>query len=166
MERVSLDDVDPEPHPAGVNSDRRPLSTALGATDVAIVHYTLDPGEQFSGELHAHGDQEELFYVLEGTATFERLPADRKTPHTAESVVVSAGELIRFAPGEFQCGRNKSDKQVVGLAIAAPGVCHDWDQIETFAPCPECGERTIHDLSVGDGMIIDCHECGNELRVG
>lgn len=165
MKHVSLEEVDPEPHPAGVNTGRRPLSKMLGATDVAVVHYTLAPGEQFSGELHTHGDQEELFYVLEGTATFEHLPADWKTPEDAEYVEVSAGELIRFAPGEFQCGRNESDDQVGGLVVAAPGARHDWDRIETFAPCPECGERTLHGLSVEEGMVVDCHECGNELRV-
>lgn len=165
MEHVSVDEVEREPHPAGVNTDRLPLSDALGTDDVTVVRYELDPGEQFSGAIHTHHDQEELFYVLEGTATFDRLPPAADDPTDAEQVTVSAGELVRFAPGEFQCGRNKSTDTVVGLAIAAPGDQHDWDALETYAPCPECGEQTLHGVSADEGMVIDCQICGNELRV-
>jgi len=31
----------------------------------------LAPGDAFPGGLHTHGDQEEVFYVLSGIATFE-----------------------------------------------------------------------------------------------
>ena len=170
MEKVAVDDVADEPHPMGVNTERTPLSGPLGAEDVAVVHYSLAPGEQFSGGLHAHHDQEEVFYVLAGTATFEHrgydeAPEDDPRAGT-EKTEVAAGEAIRFEPKEFQCGRNESDERVVGLAIAAPSSRHDWEQIESFAPCPECGEVTSHFvLEPTDGFGIRCDECDNELRL-
>jgi uncharacterized cupin superfamily protein len=52
------------------------LSAALDATSVAINRYRLAPGEEFPGGLHAHADQEEVFVVLEGEATFDRPPVE------------------------------------------------------------------------------------------
>ena len=159
MERVSIDDVEAEPHPMGVNRERRVLTDALGAEEMTAVHYELEPGEQFSGGLHTHHDQEEVFYVLEGTATFEYGTDGEKTD-------VESGEVIRFEPGEFQCGRNESDDVVVGLALAAPGSQHDWEQLESFAPCGECGEVTAHGVREPDqDFVIYCKECGNEMQI-
>jgi mannose-6-phosphate isomerase-like protein (cupin superfamily) len=160
MEKTAVDEVTAEPHPMGVNTERRPLSDVLGTEHVAIVHYELKPGEQFSAGLHAHHDQEEVFVVLSGTATFEH------GERGESSTTVEGGEAIRFAPGEFQCGRNESDGPVVGLAIAAPGRRHDWDEIESPAPCEECGTVTGHGVRAPDGgMVIYCLDCGAETRV-
>ena len=71
MEQVDIEAIEREPHPMGVNRERRDVGAAVGAEHMAAVHYELDPGEQFSGGLHTHHDQEEVFYVIEGTATFE-----------------------------------------------------------------------------------------------
>ena len=143
----------------GVNRERRVLTDALGAEHVTAVHYELEPGEQFSGGLHTHHDQEEVFYVLRGTATFEVGTDGRK-------VDVEAGEVIRFEPGEFQCGRNEGDERVVGLALAAPGSQHDWEALESFAPCGECGEVTSHGVREPDeAFVVYCNDCGNETRI-
>lgn len=172
MEHVDLDEIPYDPHPMGVNTARTDLAGALGAEDVAVVHYELEPGEQFSGGLHTHHDQEELFYVLEGTATFEYGPepdADHAEGHAddrpdTEETTVEAGEIVRFPPGQFQCSRNRSDDTVVGLAIAAPGRRHDWDALESFAPCGECGELTSHGVrEPDDGLVVYCNECGEIL---
>ena len=176
MERVEISELDREPHPMGVNTERRDVGAALGTEDVGVVHYELESGEQFSGGLHTHHDQEEVFYVLEGTATFEhRLPEGDSAAavddpsdvqeHT-ETTDVHAGELIRFRPGEFQCGRNESDDPVVGLALAAPGRRHNWTDLESFAPCGECGEVTSHGVREPDeSFVIYCNECGAEMRI-
>ena len=174
MEHVDLDAVEQDPHPMGVNTARKDLAGALGAADVAIVHYDLDPGEQFSGGLHTHHDQEEIFYILVGEASFEYGPEpapDHETGHgdgrpETEKTTVAAGEAIRFPPGQFQCGRNRSDEQVVGLAIAAPSQRHDWEALESFAPCSDCGELTSHGVRApDDGMVVYCNSCGTELQV-
>jgi mannose-6-phosphate isomerase-like protein (cupin superfamily) len=174
MERAAVDEIREEPHPMGVNSDRRLVSDALAAEDVAIVRFDLAPGEQFSGGLHTHHDQEELFYVLAGTATFDVGPEpdeDHAEGHAdgrpdTETVTVEAGEVVRFPPGQFQCGRNRSDGRVVGLAVAAPGARHEWDALESFAPCGECDEVTSHGVrEPDDGMVVYCNVCGTELQV-
>jgi uncharacterized cupin superfamily protein len=95
MEKVAIDDVDIETSPLGVHSVRRPVSRALGTSDFAMNYFELEPGDSFSGGLHTHHDQEEVFHVQEGTATFE-VGRDRETRE------VAPGECIRFSPGEFQ----------------------------------------------------------------
>jgi mannose-6-phosphate isomerase-like protein (cupin superfamily) len=107
MEKVTIDDV--EPSAFGSDIDRRGLSDPLGTTDFAINRYRLDPGERFSGSLHAHMDQEEVFVVVEGEATFETLDGEE---------TISDGEAIRFTPGEFQSGKNDADEP---LALAEAG---------------------------------------------
>lgn len=160
MERVTVDQIEHVPHPMGVNSVRRPLSDPLDAEEMAIVYYELEPGEQFGGGTHAHLDQEEVFIVLDGTATFEI--GERRE----EAVTVSAGEAIRFAPGDFQVGKNQSDETVTAIAIGAPGSSHDWAAIRSPVPCPACDEITIHGVRPpDDGMVVYCQECGTETRV-
>jgi len=102
MERVDVDDVEPM---GVVETDRRELTDPLGVENVAINRYELDPGEAFSGGLHAHLDQEELFYVFQGTATFETEP----TPDAAaETVEVGPEEAIRSLPASTSRGTRRA----------------------------------------------------------
>lgn len=165
MERVGIEAVDHVPHPAGVNTVRRPVSDALGATDCTVVYYELEPGDAFSGGLHRHGDQEELFYVLEGTATFDvRESADDEE----RTVTVEPGEAIRFERGEFQHGYNDTDERVVALAVAAPKSRHDWEQIEWLAQCRDCDEEVVYAIRRDDdgNIVATCPQCGKELSTG
>jgi uncharacterized cupin superfamily protein len=150
MEHVSLDEIDPWMSPA---RSKRSLSHALGAEHLAMNHYVLDPGERFGFGYHRHADQEELFYVLEGAATFETEGGD---------VTVDAGEAIRFAPGEWQLGRNDTDEQVVALALGAPA---DTEELDVVRGCPDCGERQavrIEPTDDRDALVAICEECGAE----
>ena len=104
MEHIEIDEV--ETGGFGRDAEMRPLTDALGTEDMAINHYRLDPGEGFSGGLHAHLDQEEVFVILSGTATFET---------ESDAVEVGAGEAIRFAPGEYQTGSNDGEEPVEAL---------------------------------------------------
>ena len=63
MRKVAIDEVDIELSPLGVHSVRRPVSDALGTEHFAMNYFELEPGESFSGGLHTHHDQEEVFYV-------------------------------------------------------------------------------------------------------
>jgi uncharacterized cupin superfamily protein len=155
MERVAIEDVETERNPLEVHSVRKPVSRALGTEHFAMNYFELEPGESFSGGLHAHGDQEEVFYVEGGTATFD-VGVER------ESVTVEAGEAIRFEPGEFQTGYNAGDERVVGWALGAPGATHDWDELVSRVHCPDCGEETTHDTDLAEGGFeVTCLECGN-----
>lgn len=170
MQKVTVDDVETVPHFMGVNSQRRPLSRAIEGIDFAMTHLELDPGERFSGGLHTHHDQEELFYVLDGTATFEV----REEPDEAsESIEVRAGEVIHFAAGDvFQTGVNESEEPVIGIAIGVPGARHRWKGIETVLECADCERETAHSvvpageetrMPDADEMVITCTECDHEM---
>ena len=159
MEKVTVADLPELPYnPAG--STRRQLGNALGATDVSVNHFVVEPGESFSSGLHAHHDQEELFYVLAGEVTFD-------VGRERESVTVGAGEAIRFEPGAFQEGYSGGEEPVRALAIGAP---KGTREIEFFVACPDCGTETVHEFGVGeeDGTVYSvqtCVECGSERRV-
>jgi mannose-6-phosphate isomerase-like protein (cupin superfamily) len=160
MDKVALDEIRNEPNPLKVHEVRKPVSKVLGTDDFAMNYFELDEGESFSGGLHTHHDQEEVFYIQEGTATFQvREEIDDDT----DTVEVGPDEAIRFDPGEFQQGINMGDDEVVGLALGAPKSMHDWDEIESIVYCPECGEETGHDLAMEEGRFrITCGECGYE----
>ncbi|MFC7075070.1 cupin domain-containing protein [Haloarcula halophila] len=156
MKHVSADEI--EPQSMGADIDRRALAEPLGATDVAINRYVLDPGEAFSGGLHAHLDQEELFYVIEGTATFEY-----RTDPAGESETVTVGpdEGVRFAPGDYQQGRNESDERVVALALGAPKTTTESRVVQ---PCPDCDSDVLSLEPAEDGFLLVCPDCGTELE--
>lgn len=170
MKRVSLDHAVPEP--LGESSERVALASALGAEAVAINRYTIAPGEGFPGGLHAHYDQEEVFVVLEGTATFETYPPlDRTSPppdggdgsggtdqRTGGICRVEAGEAVRFAPGEFQSGRNDGDEPLVALALGAPAESTD---VSLPVPCPACGDRGLRLETGGGAPTFRCPACGS-----
>ena len=146
MEKVRIDDVEGRPGPAAV---ARPLTDALGASDVALNYYELAPGESFAYGYHRHERQEELFVVQRGTVTFETESGD---------VPVEGGEVVRFAPGEFQRGVNEGDERVVALALGAPQVRGDT---EIRRQCDDCGERTRHTVERADdgGTLARCLDC-------
>ncbi|WP_254824450.1 cupin domain-containing protein [Haloglomus halophilum] len=150
MEHVRIEDVDSWMSPA---SAKRPLSNALGAEDVTINHYELAPGESFAFGYHQHEGQEEVFYVLEGTATFE----------TDEGEVrVAQGEAVRFAPGEWQRGTNETDERVLALAIGAPA---EMGETTILRECEDCGERTeqaVQPTEEKDALVTVCEDCGAE----
>lgn len=158
MEKVSIENVPNEPHEMGVNDVRRYVSDALGTQQLAVVYYELAPGDQFSGGLHTHHDQEEVFYILEGQVTFEYT-------RDGEEVVLRTGDAIRFPPGEFQCGRNHSDERVVALVLGAPVTASSADETEWITRCDTCGSDTLHGVrSHDEGVIVSyCKTCGTEF---
>ncbi|MFH5798062.1 cupin domain-containing protein [Haladaptatus sp. CMAA 1911] len=156
MQRIDIDDVES----GGMgDADRRGLSDALETEDMSLNHYALEPGEAFSGGLHTHLDQEEVFYIVEGTATFEIKPeADAES----ETVEVGSGEAIRFPAGEYQQGRNESDDDVVALALGAP---RDSTDVRVAQPCPEC-ESDVLAFNMGDdGIYLECPDCGTTVEM-
>jgi uncharacterized cupin superfamily protein len=149
MERVTIENVENDVVPAAV---RKRLSSALGTTDLAVNYYELDPGDSFAFAYHAHDEQEEVFYVQSGTATFDT---------ESGTVDVAAGEAVRFEPGEFQRGCNRGDDRVVALALGVP---RDRSQATTLRDCPDCGERTDNQFERVDEETIRtvCAACGAE----
>ena len=123
MEKVEINEVRNEVNPMEVHEVRRPVSDALGTDHFAMNYFELEPGESFSGGLHAHHDQEEVFYVQSGEATFDI--ADQPDSSATESVTVGADEVIRFFPGSSRRGNNDPDDDVAGFAFGAPSDRHE-----------------------------------------
>ncbi len=148
MERIAIDAVADWAGPADVKRD---LGRALGTEHVNLKYYELAPGETFGFGYHRHPDQEEVFHVLSGTATFETEDGD---------VAVAAGEVVRFAPGEWQLGRNAGDERVRAIALGAPA---DASEAEMLRECADCGGRTEHRVERaddGEGLVTVCTACG------
>lgn len=148
MEKLAVEETDSWNGPASV---ARPLGRDLDTDHVTINSFELAPGETFAFGSHCHHDQEEVFSVLEGTATFEAESGD---------VSVAADEVIRFAPGEWQLGPNAGDKRVVALALGAPT---DSRETEIRRACPDCGTRTparTERPDDTDAVLTICEACG------
>ncbi|WP_244509989.1 cupin domain-containing protein [Halogranum gelatinilyticum] len=145
MNRCTLDDA--ERATLGPGVERVDLGESLATTAVACNWYRIAPEESLPGGLHAHVDQEELFYVVEGEATFETLDG---------VVTVTTGEAVRFAPGTFQSGRNAGDETLVVLAVGAPRAT---DDVRIPFPCPTCDDSTLR-LDTEDGLTFGCPACG------
>jgi uncharacterized cupin superfamily protein len=150
MEKVAIDDLDNWMGPADV---KRPVGDALGTEHVGIRYYELEPGESTAFGYHAHADQEELFFVLEGTLSFETEDGE---------VEVEAGGAVRFEPGEFQRSHNAGDERVRALGVGAPA---DGGELTLLRDCEDCGERTDQEIERsddGEGLVTVCVECGAE----
>jgi mannose-6-phosphate isomerase-like protein (cupin superfamily) len=153
MEIVTIDALEPEPE-GDVEVDRRSLSGPLGTTDVAANYYALDPGESFVAGLHAHMDQEEIFFVLEGTVTFETTRDPAADPRT---VAVESGQVVRFGRGEYQQGRNEGHEQATAIALGAPPNSTSGREPRT---CPDCSESEYLDTAIVDGQLkAQCPAC-------
>ncbi|GAB7013936.1 cupin domain-containing protein [Halolamina salina] len=150
MERLAVDEMDDRIGPAAVV---RSLTEPLGLTDLAMNYYELEPGDSFAYAYHSHEIQEEVFYVIEGTATFETEAGD---------VEVESGEAVRFGPEEFQRGWNRGDERVVAIALGAP---LSYGESVTLRHCPDCEEETDNDLGRADdeaAIVAHCTRCGTE----
>jgi mannose-6-phosphate isomerase-like protein (cupin superfamily) len=150
MEHTNVDDLDDRMGPADV---KRPVSDALDATDVALNYYELAPGESLGFGYHRHHGQEEVFYVAQGTVTFETEDGE---------VAVTEDEFVRFEPGEWQLGTNEGDERVVAIAMGAPA---EMGETEMLRECPDCGGRTENELELTDdrdAILTLCTECGAE----
>jgi len=150
MEKVSIDSLDNDPRVADV---QKHATAPLNLSDMAMNYYELEPGDSFSGGLHTHMNQEEVFYVIEGTATFE----------TKEGAVeVESDEVVRFAPGEYQEGKNESDGRIRALAMGAP---QDDGEVRAAVPCQECGADYHVSHVDEEGVTLECPDCGNVLDI-
>ncbi|QLH79404.1 cupin domain-containing protein [Halosimplex rubrum] len=164
MERVAFDDAGETTDGPTTDIDRRGLSGPLETDGVAINRYRVPPGEGLPSGLHAHADQEEVFVVLDGTATFETLPGrepdtEGGDPRTGREVTVEAGEAVRFAPGEYQSGYNRGSDDLVALAVGAPRETAD---VRVPVRCPDCGEADFALDAGGDTLAFRCPDCDAE----
>jgi quercetin dioxygenase-like cupin family protein len=116
-EVVHLDDVtetdlsEVEGVPPDLNVRR--VGDALGAEEVRLTVWYFEPGEEI--QYHAHNEQEEIFYVIEGEFSL-------KLGKSGEEEYVDAGPgTFWLAKPEIGHGhRNVGDERGVVLALGAP----------------------------------------------
>ena len=150
MEKASLDSLENHSRSSDV---RKMMTDALNLADLSMNYFELEPGESFSGGMHTHMDQEEVFFVIDGTATFQTRD---------DEIVVEENEAVRFAPGEYQEGVNNGDDRIRALALGAP---QEQGETRTLFPCGECGAE-YHEVEIGgDGITLMCPDCGNEMEM-
>jgi mannose-6-phosphate isomerase-like protein (cupin superfamily) len=107
--------------------DMRPVDEALGAEEVRLKLWYIEPDEQIG--YHAHSEQEELYYVVEGTFSVK---IGRSGEEDVEEV--GPGTFFRAGPKIGHGYRNVGDERGVVLAIGAPPVDdpgldpHDLDE--------------------------------------
>jgi len=152
MDKVRIDELE---RFMGAADEWRPIHGDLGTENVSLNYYELDPDDGFLfGGVYQYETQEEVFYVQQGTVTFET---------EGEDVEAEAGEVVRFAPGEWKGGTNAGTDRAVMLHVGAP---QDRGERNYLRDCPECGERTPQDFELTearDFFIAYCDECGTEL---
>jgi quercetin dioxygenase-like cupin family protein len=118
-EVVDIDDV-PITDLSGIDEmppdlDIKPVGEQLGLTEMRAMVWYFEPGEEI--QYHAHSEQEELFFVLEGEFSL-------KLGRSGETEYVDAG------PGTFWVAEPKighghryvGDEQGVVLALGSPPV--------------------------------------------
>ncbi|MEF8842035.1 MAG: cupin domain-containing protein [Haloarculaceae archaeon] len=118
-EVVHLDDVpttdlsEVEEVPPDLNI--KPVGSTLGSEEMRVTVWYFEPGEEI--QYHAHSEQEELYYVLEGEFSL-------KLGRSGEEEYVEAGPgTFWIAKPEVGHGhRNVGDEQGVVLAFGAPPV--------------------------------------------
>jgi mannose-6-phosphate isomerase-like protein (cupin superfamily) len=101
---VSADDVDDVYSGSDVPGEFRSLTSALGAEQLAATLMRIPPHSDFEqGTGHTHNEIEELYLVGKGTLTMRFGEEIRE---------VSAGSVVRVAPGTPRSHRNEGDEPV------------------------------------------------------
>jgi quercetin dioxygenase-like cupin family protein len=118
-EVVDLDDVSTtdlsEIEAVPPDLDIKPVGKQLGLAEMRATVWYFEPGEEI--QYHAHSEQEELYFVLEGEFSL-------KLGRSGETEYVDAGPgTFWVAKPEVGHGhRNVGDEQGVVLALGAPAV--------------------------------------------
>jgi quercetin dioxygenase-like cupin family protein len=95
--------------------DVKRVGDALGAEEVRATVWYFEPGEEI--QYHAHSEQEELYYVLEGTFSLKLGESGEE-----EYVEVGPGTFWIAKPEIGHGHRNVGDERGAVLAFGAPPV--------------------------------------------
>ncbi|MFB6084191.1 MAG: cupin domain-containing protein [Halorientalis sp.] len=95
--------------------DIRPVGRTMGLEEMHVTLWYFEPGEEIN--YHAHSEQEELYYVIEGEFSL-KLGRSGET----ETMEVGPGAFWAAGPEIGHGHRYVGDDEGVILAIGAPGV--------------------------------------------
>jgi quercetin dioxygenase-like cupin family protein len=121
---VAADDVDDVYEGTDVPGEFRRLTDAAGCEQLAVTLIRVPPHSDFEqGTGHYHDEVEELYLVTRGTLTM-RLADDVHD--------VSAGSVVRVAPGTPRSHRNEGDEPVEMWAVSRQVDRSDATKIDDF----------------------------------
>ena len=131
---VAADDVDDVYEGTDVPGEFRRLTDAVGCEQLAVTLIRVPPHSDFEqGTGHYHDEVEELYLVTRGTLTM-RLADDVHR--------VSAGSVVRVAPGTPRSHRNEGDEPVEMWAVSRQVERSDATKIDDFwAASPEAEQH-------------------------
>jgi quercetin dioxygenase-like cupin family protein len=95
--------------------DIRPVAQTMGLENLNVTLWYFEPGEEIN--YHAHGEQEELYYVIEGEFSL-KLGRSGET----ETMEVGPGAFWAAGPEIGHGHRYVGDDEGVVLAVGAPAV--------------------------------------------
>jgi quercetin dioxygenase-like cupin family protein len=95
--------------------DIRAIDESLSTDQLAVKIWYFEPGEEI--QYHAHSEQEELYYVLEGEFSLKLGPSGE-----AEYVEAGPGTFWVAGPETGHGHRNVGDDRGAVLAVGAPNV--------------------------------------------
>jgi quercetin dioxygenase-like cupin family protein len=121
---IGPDDVEDPYAGSDVPGEFRSLTAALGCEQLAVTLIRVPPHSDFEqGTGHYHDEVEELYLVTRGTLTM-RLADDVHR--------VSAGSVVRVAPGTPRSHRNEGDEPVEMWAVSRLVERSDATKIDDF----------------------------------
>jgi quercetin dioxygenase-like cupin family protein len=131
---VAADDVDDVYEGTDVPGEFRRLTDAAGCEQLAVTLIRVPPHSDFEqGTGHYHDEVEELYLVTRGTLTM-RLADDVHR--------VSAGSVVRVAPGTPRSHRNEGDEPVEMWAVSRRIDRSDATKIDDFwAASPDAAQH-------------------------
>ncbi len=132
---------------------KRRLAPTLNTEQITLNYYELAPGDSFAFGYHKHDNQEEIFYIQQGTVTFQTEDGE---------ITVEEGSCVRFPPGEFQRGINEGKERVIALALGIP---QETTNTEILRDCSSCGKQTHQTIEFADdkdALVTVCLVCDSK----
>lgn len=114
-EILSLDEIEPVPYHAREGEKLLTVERLLGYRVAGVNGWIGDPGERLVPE-HAEDEDEELYVVVRGRATFTL---------DGRAVAAPAGTLVHLLPGEERSAVSEEPGTIVLAIGAEPGKAHE-----------------------------------------
>jgi mannose-6-phosphate isomerase-like protein (cupin superfamily) len=131
---VRVDEVEDPYAGTEVPGEFRSLKEALGAEQVAVTLIRVPPHSDFEqGTGHFHEKLEEIYIVTSGTLTMR---------FEDEIEEVTAGSVVRVAPGTTRSHRNDGPEAVEIWAVSRRIGESDSTKVEDFWPASPSAGRT------------------------
>ena len=95
---VNVDEAERDPEQDPSHSTTAPLATRERSTLAGLHWEKVAPGRRGCVP-HCHSAEEEVFVILDGTATLELWPSPRDESDTVEEIPIRAGHVVARPPG-------------------------------------------------------------------